>query len=206
MASKVYWADLRTDYRENLPQKLTRLMKTAGMGQIDFEGKFTAIKLHFGEPGNLAFLRPNWAKTVADFVKERGGKPFLTDCNTLYVGGRKNALDHMDAAMLNGFSPLSTGCQIIIADGLKGNDDAGGEEDAEQPLTAQVIHEQPGDLVRQERAAPDISLVAQRTVTAIARTRIRKQRFHHDAVPARRQRNRIEPASVQLAPAPLFIA
>ena len=124
MASKVYWADLRTDYRENLPQKLTRLMKTAGMGQIDFEGKFTAIKLHFGEPGNLAFLRPNWAKAVADFVKERGGKPFLTDCNTLYVGGRKNALDHMDAAMLNGFSPLSTGCQIIIADGLKGNDEA----------------------------------------------------------------------------------
>lgn len=123
MASKVYWADLRTDYRENLPQKLTRLMKTAGMGQIDFEGKFTAIKLHFGEPGNLAFLRPNWAKVVADFVKERGGKPFLTDCNTLYVGGRKNALDHMDAAMLNGFSPLSTGCQIIIADGLKGNDE-----------------------------------------------------------------------------------
>ena len=79
MASKVYWADLRADYRENLLQKLTRLMKTAGMGQIDFEGKFTAIKLHFGEPGNLAFLRPNWAKTVADFVKERGGKPFLTD-------------------------------------------------------------------------------------------------------------------------------
>ena len=85
-------------------------------------------------------------------------------------------------------------------------DDAGREEDAEQPLTAQVIHEQPGDLVRQERAAPDIPLVAQRTVTAIARTRIRKQRFHHDAVPARRQRNRIEPAPVQLAPAPLFIA
>ena len=123
VASKVYWADLRADYRENLPQKLTRLMKTAGMGQIDFEDKFAAIKLHFGEPGNLAFLRPNWAKAVADFVKERGGKPFLTDCNTLYVGGRKNALDHMDAAMLNGFSPLSTGCQIIIADGLKGNDE-----------------------------------------------------------------------------------
>ena len=83
MASKVYWADLRADYRENLPQKLTRLMKTAGMGQIDFEDKFAAIKLHFGEPGNLAFLRPNWAKALADFVKEPGGKPFLTDCNTL---------------------------------------------------------------------------------------------------------------------------
>ena len=106
VASKVYWADLRADYRENLPQKLTRLMKTAGMGQIDFEDKFAAIKLHFGEPGNLAFLRPNWAKAVADFVKERGGKPFLTDCNTLYVGGRKNALDHMDAAMLNAINDV----------------------------------------------------------------------------------------------------
>ena len=98
-------------------------MKTAGMGDIDFQDKFVAIKLHFGEPGNLAFLRPNWARTVADFVKERGGKPFLTDCNTLYVGGRKNALDHMDSAMLNGFNPMTTGCQIIIADGLKGSDE-----------------------------------------------------------------------------------
>ena len=123
MASKVYFTDLRTDVHENLQQKLTRLMKTAGMGDIDFQDKFVAIKLHFGEPGNLAFLRPNWARTVADFVKERGGKPFLTDCNTLYVGGRKNALDHMDSAMLNGFNPMTTGCQIIIADGLKGSDE-----------------------------------------------------------------------------------
>ena len=132
MASKVYFADLRADFHENLQQKLTRLMKTAGMGDIDFTDKYVAIKLHFGEPGNLAFLRPNWAKTVADFVKERGGKPFLTDCNTLYVGGRKNALDHLDSAMLNGFNPMTTGCQILIADGLKGNDEvevpvAGGE-------------------------------------------------------------------------------
>ena len=123
MSSKVYWADFRADFRENLQQKLTRLMKTAGMGEIDFDNKYVAIKMHFGEPGNLAFLRPNWAKTVADFVKERGGKPFLTDCNTLYVGGRKNGLDHLDTAMLNGFNPMTTGCQVIIADGIKGNDE-----------------------------------------------------------------------------------
>ena len=123
MASKVYWADFRADFRENLQQKLTRLMKTAGMGEIDFDNKYVALKMHFGEPGNLAFLRPNWAKTVADFVKERGGKPFLTDCNTLYVGGRKNGLDHLDTAMLNGFNPMTTGCQVIIADGIKGNDE-----------------------------------------------------------------------------------
>ncbi|MEG2222412.1 MAG: DUF362 domain-containing protein [Oscillospiraceae bacterium] len=122
--SKVYFADFRADYHENLQKKLTRLMQTAGMGGIDFDGKYTAIKIHFGEPGNLAFLRPNWAKTVVDFIKARGGKPFLTDCNTLYVGGRKNALDHLDSAYLNGFSPFSTGCHCLIADGLKGTDEA----------------------------------------------------------------------------------
>ena len=76
--------------------------------KIDFQDKFVAIKIHFGEPGNLAFLRPNYAKAVVDVIKSLGGKPFLTDCNTLYVGGRKNALDHLDAAYVNGFSPFST--------------------------------------------------------------------------------------------------
>lgn len=121
--AKVYWTDFRTTLTENLQQKLTRLLTAAGMGDIDFNKKFAAIKIHFGEPGNLAYLRPNWAKTVVDFISARGGKPFLTDCNTLYVGGRKNALDHLDAAYVNGFSPFSTGCHCIIADGLKGSDE-----------------------------------------------------------------------------------
>ena len=83
----------------------------------------TAIKIHFGEPGNLSFLRPNYAKAVADVVKELGGRPFLTDCNTLYVGRRKDALEHLSTAYENGFNLLSTGCHIIIGDGLKGTDD-----------------------------------------------------------------------------------
>ena len=93
------------------------------MDKIDFQDKFVAIKMHFGELGNLAYLRPNYAKTVADLVKELGGRPFLTDCNTLYVGSRKHALEHMDTAYTNGFSPFSTGCHVIIADGLKGTDE-----------------------------------------------------------------------------------
>lgn len=121
--SKVYFTNMRTSFNENLPQKLARLMKTAGIGEIDFKDKFTAVKIHFGEPGNLAYLRPNYAKVVVDVIKELGGKPFLTDCNTLYVGGRKNALDHLDAAYVNGFSPFQTGCHAIIADGLKGTDE-----------------------------------------------------------------------------------
>lgn len=121
--SKVYFTNFRASAAENTQQKLARLMATAGMGEIDFEGKYVAIKIHFGELGNLAFLRHNYAKTVADFVKSCGGKPFLTDCNTLYVGERTNALDHMDTANMNGFLPATTGCQVIIADGLKGDDE-----------------------------------------------------------------------------------
>lgn len=121
--AKVYYTSFKTNSNENLLQKLRRLMKTAGFESIDFEKKFAAIKVHFGEYGNLAFLRPNYSRVVADYIKELGGKPFLTDCNTLYVGSRKNALDHMDTAYLNGFTPYATGCQIIIADGLKGTDE-----------------------------------------------------------------------------------
>lgn len=121
--SKVYYTSFKTTMTENLLQKLERLIKTAGIGQIDFDEKYTAIKIHFGELGNLAFLRPNYAKVVADCVKDLGGKPFLTDCNTLYVGSRKNALDHLETAYLNGFSPMQTGCHVLIADGLKGTDE-----------------------------------------------------------------------------------
>lgn len=121
--SKVYFTDMRVPVGTNLQQKLEKLIRTAGIGEIDFDGKFAAIKLHFGEPGNLSYLRPNFSKTVADVVKSLGGRPFLTDCNTLYVGRRKHALEHIDAAYENGYSPFSTGCNVIIADGLKGTDD-----------------------------------------------------------------------------------
>lgn len=121
--SKVYFTDFRVKNGVNLLDKLRRLMLKANIKDIDFNNKFTAIKLHFGEPGNLAYLRPNYAKVVADLVKELGGKPFLTDCNTLYVGRRKNALDHIEAAYEDGFTPFSTGCHVIIADGIKGTDE-----------------------------------------------------------------------------------
>ena len=123
--SKVYFTDFRTPHSGmSIPQKLQKLIKKAGIGNINFEKQFAAIKIHFGEPGNISYLRPNFAKAVVDVIKELGGKPFLTDCNTLYVGRRKEALEHMDSAYENGFSPFSTGCHVIIADGLKGTDEA----------------------------------------------------------------------------------
>lgn len=121
--SKVYFTNLRADINNNLLQKLEKLIKTAGIGNIDMKNKYVAIKIHFGEPGNLAYLRPNYAKVVVDTIKALGGKPFLTDANTLYVGRRKNALDHLDSAYENGYNPFTTGCHVIIADGLKGTDE-----------------------------------------------------------------------------------
>lgn len=121
--SKVYFTDLRTTMGVSQLDKLERLIRAAGISSIDFDHKMTAIKMHFGEPGNLTFLRPNYAKRVADVIKSLGGVPFLTDCNTLYPGRRKNALEHIESAYENGFTPFSTGCQVIIGDGLKGNDD-----------------------------------------------------------------------------------
>ncbi len=123
MTPKVYFTDFCTRNGETLPQKLARLIMTAGMDKIDFKDKFVAIKIHFGELGNMAHLRPGYARVVVDLVKELGGKPFLTDANTMYVGSRKNALDHIETAYLNGFTPYTTGCHVIIADGLKGTDE-----------------------------------------------------------------------------------
>ena len=121
--SKVFFTDMHATGDENLLMKLKRLIKEAGIENIDYKNKFVAVKVHFGEPGNLAFLRANYAKVVCDYVKEMGGKPFVTDCNTLYVGGRKNALEHLDSAYTNGYNPFSTGVHTIIADGLKGTEE-----------------------------------------------------------------------------------
>ena len=121
--STVYFTDFRCPVGTSQLDKLKKLCIAAGIKDIDMEGKFVAIKMHFGELGNMAFLRPNYAKVVSDLCKEQGGLPFLTDCNTLYPGSRKNALEHLDCANLNGFNTITTGCQIIIGDGLRGTDE-----------------------------------------------------------------------------------
>ena len=131
--SIVYFTDFRTKaFGDGLPNKLKKLIRRAGIEQLNMDGKFVAIKMHFGELGNISYLRPNYARAVVDVVKELGGKPFLTDCNTMYPGSRKNALEHLYCAWENGFTPLTVGCPILIGDGLKGTDDvevpvAGGE-------------------------------------------------------------------------------
>ena len=120
--SKVYFTDMRVDYSNNMLVKFKKLLLNSNMLDMDFKDKFVALKIHFGEYGNLAFIKPNYIKIIADIIKQKGGYPFITDASTLYSGTRSDAISHINTAELNGFNTITTGCPIIIADGLKGND------------------------------------------------------------------------------------
>ena len=96
-SSQVFFTNLRTTPTSNLLDKMERLVRRAGIAGIDFENRFAAIKIHFGEPGNMAYLRPQYAARMAGLLRSLGAKPFLTDANTLYSGRRANAVDHLQA-------------------------------------------------------------------------------------------------------------
>ena len=121
--SKVFFTDMRAGTSGNLLDKLRRLIKRAGIEDLDFKDKYVAIKIHFGEFGNMAYIRPGYCAVLVDLIKQMGGKPFLTDSNTLYTGFRSNAVDYLDTANRNGFNRIVTGCDAIIADGLRGKDE-----------------------------------------------------------------------------------
>ncbi len=120
MASRVFWADMRTSPQEGLVKKFARLLETAGLADRVGPGDLTAIKIHFGELGNHAYIRPIFVRPVTDLVKKAGGKPFLTDANTLYVGTRSDSASHLVTALRHGFDYTVTGAPLIIADGLRG--------------------------------------------------------------------------------------
>ena len=122
MKSKVYFANLKCDYDHNLLDKISHLYKKADFGNLIKEMDFVAIKLHFGEKGNMTFVQPPFIRRIVEEIKNCGGKPFLTDTNTLYRGERKNAIDHSVIAAKHGFDLFSTNAPIIIADGLRGLD------------------------------------------------------------------------------------
>ncbi|MCD4719218.1 MAG: DUF362 domain-containing protein [Desulfobacula sp.] len=121
MTADVFFMDLEATSRENLPQKLSRLIKKAGIENILKKNDLTAIKIHFGEQGNTAYIRPIFVRKIIQTIKEYKANPFLTDANTLYVGTRSNSVSHIHTAIENGFSYSSMDATpIVIADGLRG--------------------------------------------------------------------------------------
>jgi uncharacterized Fe-S center protein len=122
MASRVYFTDMRASQKFNLIEKVGRLFQDSGLNQVIAPGDLVAIKLHFGEKGNTGFIRPQFIRKIVEEVKKAGGKPFLTDANTLYVGSRSNAVDHLQTAVENGFAYAVVDAPLVIADGLNGKD------------------------------------------------------------------------------------
>jgi len=120
MKSDVFFADLKAGGKTLLHKLDALLDRTDLKGKIK-ERDLVAIKLHFGEKGNTAFVRPLFLRRVVDRVKQYKGKPFLTDTNTLYRGMRQEAISHMTTAFENGFAYSVVNAPILIADGLRGN-------------------------------------------------------------------------------------
>lgn len=122
MASDVFFAGAGTGYEKSLVKKTEDLFERAKFGELIEKGDLVAVKVHFGERGNTAFLSPVFVRAVVKKIKACGGKPFLTDANTLYVGSRSNAVDHLRLAAEHGFGLETVGAPLVIADGLTGRD------------------------------------------------------------------------------------
>ncbi|MFC1744035.1 DUF362 domain-containing protein [Candidatus Riflebacteria bacterium] len=103
---------------QNKISKIRKLFDRAGFPEIIEKNSISAIKIHFGERGNDSYINPVYVRQVVDKIKESGGKPFITDTNTLYSGSRHNSVDHLNTAYEHGFVPGVVGAPLIIADGL----------------------------------------------------------------------------------------
>ena len=139
MASPVFFSDLKVGSRPLL-DKIDRLLDRADLKGKIREKDLVAIKVHFGEKGNTAFVRPIFLRRVVDRVKKYQAKPFLTDTNTLYTGSRSEAISHLLTAYENGFLYPVVGAPLLIADGLRGN--SGVKVQIDKPLfkTVSIAH------------------------------------------------------------------
>jgi uncharacterized Fe-S center protein len=144
MSSQVFAMNLRASLSENLFAKFGRLLDAVGFDQVFGPRHLVAVKLHFGEKGNTAYISPTFLRQIVDRIRDRGGKPFLTDANTLYVGSRTNSVDHLTTAIENGFAYAVVGAPLTIADGLRGNSEVAVQVDLpihkEVYIGADVVH------------------------------------------------------------------
>ncbi|MCG6909681.1 MAG: DUF362 domain-containing protein [Deltaproteobacteria bacterium] len=127
MPSDVFFINFRASMKEPFFEKLEKLVSSAGLADVLSKRDLTAVKIHFGEMGNSAFVRPLYVREIVKAIKKTGATAFLTDANTLYAGARGNSVEHIETAMKNGFAYTVVGAPIIIADGLRGRSQTGVE-------------------------------------------------------------------------------
>ncbi len=121
MSSTVYFADLRTGSKENLFDKIGRLMGKCEIQNRITTGDLVAVKIHFGERGNHSFIRPVFVRRVVEELRSRDALPFLTDSSTLYPGERKEAVSALRCAIENGFAYAVVNAPLIMLDGVRGH-------------------------------------------------------------------------------------
>jgi len=146
-SSKVFFMNMRASFGENSFAKLNKLLKKLKLNELMSKNALLAIKLHFGEIGNCAFISPIWVRELVAYLKAGGGNPFLTDTSTLYAGGRVNAVKHLQTAFANGFNYACVQAPIIIADGLKGEafvEVVINKKHFKSITTSQIVHEADG--------------------------------------------------------------
>ncbi|MCX8118266.1 MAG: DUF362 domain-containing protein [Desulfobacterota bacterium] len=141
MKSAVFFSDLKVEPKRTLFDKLDLLLDRTELRKKIKEKDLVAIKLHFGERGNTAYVRPVYVRRIVDRVRECGGKPFLTDTNTLYIGARSEAVSHLHTAYEHGFTPLTVNAPVLIADGLRGNSAVKVRIDKPLLKTVSIAHE-----------------------------------------------------------------
>lgn len=121
MKKNVYFSSLKTNHF-NTPFKIIERLSNA-MSYADFSpGEHVALKIHFGEFGNLNYIRPQYLLPLIEKLTKLQSRVFLTDTNTLYQGMRTEAVEHIKCAIKNGFGYDAMQVPVIIADGIKGHD------------------------------------------------------------------------------------
>ena len=141
MPSKVFFADFRETPDRNIFDKLSDLIDKLPLSSTVAAGELVAVKVHFGERGNTAFVAPHFVRAVVGKVKEQKAKPFVTDANTLYVGSRGNSVEHLETAHQHGFTYSSLGCPVLIADGLRGGSYVEAEVTGGKLKTVKLAHD-----------------------------------------------------------------
>ena len=74
------------------------------------------LKVHFGEPGNITFIKPENYDGIIDYLDRKGIKTSYMETNVLYGGQRFKKELHLKTAEKHGFTRVP----VIIADGDHG--------------------------------------------------------------------------------------
>ncbi len=125
--SDVFYMDAHSESTEtSLVAKMLTVFDAAGLDEMIKPNDMVAIKVHCGEWNNTAYLRPVYARALADRIKELGGRPFVCDTTTSSYspwGSRTSELDILLTAERNGYNSATLGCPFICADGFIGTSD-----------------------------------------------------------------------------------